>query len=169
MQLIEPEKSETVFKTVKGSFLGLTTYVNKMSELVGMTKALKVLGDTFEDMAIYEAQRLKNESDKKLFDMEDILELLRDIPPKVGMDYVVVEDLSQKIVIRISRCPLYESARISGMPGEKFCEHTAIRYIDTIVKQLNPSLQYELKKPKGSKEDYCEVKLVQRDLNETLI
>jgi hypothetical protein len=69
-----------------------------------------------------------------------------------------MQESAEKIVSKIHRCPLYEAAQELGMDGatiEAMCRASAIRYMDTMVKQYNPQLSYQLREFRSSADNSC--------------
>ena len=57
---------------------------------------------------------------------------------------------SRSCSTQVGRCPVFEAARLHGprysKPARAGCRAGAIKFMDTVVKQLNPNLRYELRK-----------------------
>jgi hypothetical protein len=76
----------------------------------------------------------------------------------LGISSEVIEESAQRITSKIGRCPLYEAAQELGMDGatiEAICRASALRYMDTMVKQWNPHLSYRLSEFRPSADGCC--------------
>jgi hypothetical protein len=76
----------------------------------------------------------------------------------LGFTTEVTETNAQEVVIKVGRCPAFEAAQLLGQDlqtSEAGCRAEAIRFMDTVVKQLNPRLRYELRKYRSAPEDSC--------------
>jgi len=51
---------------------------------------------------------------------------------------------------------VYEAAKMMGLDPEPLCRSSSLPFMDSLVKELNPNLQYELEKFRIGKDDFCE-------------
>ncbi len=152
--------TEPVYKSAKTSHIAFASYLAKIAQQIGLEPALKTLSSTYEDMASYQGLKFKNHSEIKNFDAKNAYPLLKSIAERFGMDYEIMHLETSKVAIKITRCPIYEASKVAGLDPEKFCRCGAIKYMNTLVKKLNPKLEYTLDKFRSSKDDYCEENLV---------
>ena len=71
----------------------------------------------------------------------------------------VIEESPQKVSFKVARCPLYEAAqelKLDAETIEALCRAGPVRNMDSMVKQLNPNLNYQLRKFRSSEENFCE-------------
>lgn len=76
-----------------------------------------------------------------------------------GIASQVTEESDNRIVFKLDRCPVYEAAQELGMDADTIeveCRSGAVTYMSTMLKQLNPNLDYELVKCRSSADDFCE-------------
>ena len=78
----------------------------------------------------------------------------------LGISLEVLEESADRIVSKVGRCPISEAAQAVGMDNESIeaiCRAGALRYMDTMVKQWNPNLSYQLMEFRSSaKSHYIE-------------
>ena len=61
-------------------------------------------------------------------------------------------------MITVGRCPIYEAAQALGMEHEEIetlCRAGSIPYMDALIKQLNPDLDYDLRRFRPSADGSC--------------
>ena len=107
---------------------------------------------------------IKEQAGVEEFDASAAGHVLLDVVKEaLGILSEVIEESSQRLVMRIGRCPLYESAQEVGVDAETsegYCRACDIGYMDTMVKQLNPELSYQLMKFRSTENAYCEEAVV---------
>ena len=75
----------------------------------------------------------------------------------------MIEESPHEVSFKVGRCPLYESAHMLGLDAETIetlCRAGAVRNMDTMVKQLNPNLNYQLRKFRSGTDNFCEEVIV---------
>ena len=120
-----------------------------------MTRALEILSSTYEDIGAYRGLKYKNQSETKIYNAEKAFPVLKKVVEELGMDYEIMQLESKKAVVKLGRCPIYEGAKFGGLDPENFCHCGAIKYMDALLEQLNPKLEYVINKIKADEEDFC--------------
>jgi len=67
-------------------------------------------------------------------------------------------------VVKSGRCPLYSAGQMLGLDNntlETMCRNGSARLMDTITKELNPNLSYQLRKFRSGDDDFCEEAIIQ--------
>lgn len=78
----------------------------------------------------------------------------------LGIDTKTIEESPEKISYKINKCPVYEATKLMGLDSETMCRYSAIPFMDTIVKQIDPNLGYELEKYRSGPDDFCQESIV---------
>lgn len=78
----------------------------------------------------------------------------------LGMVTETIEESPEKISFKINKCPVYEAAKLMGLDSEILCRHSAVSFMNTIVKQIDPNLGYELEKYRSGPDDFCQEAIV---------
>ena len=84
---------------------------------------------------------------------------MKTIDEGFGIESEVISATPTEVNVKVGRCPVYEAARTLGIQPdaiESLCRSGALRFMDSMVKQLNPDLKYDLKKFRSSDEGFCE-------------
>jgi hypothetical protein len=85
--------------------------------------------------------------------------LLKTIPEELGLNFQIIEESPKRVVVRAGRCSIYEAAQALGIDNksiETMCKFSSNRFDASLVKQLNPSLSYRVRKFRSSADDFCE-------------
>ncbi|MFX0020051.1 MAG: hypothetical protein ACFFAK_00095 [Promethearchaeota archaeon] len=77
-----------------------------------------------------------------------------------GIESEIFKETDEKISIKVGKCPVYEAAKMMGLDPEPFCWRSAIPFMNSLVKELSPNLQYELEKFRTGQDDFCEESIV---------
>ena len=81
----------------------------------------------------------------------------------LGISSEVIEESPHEVSFKVGMCPLYDAAHMLGLDAETIetlCRAGAIRDMDSMVKQLNPNLNYQLRKFRSSEDNFCEEVIV---------
>jgi len=144
-----------VYKSARTSYIAFASYVSKVAQEIGMTRALEILASTYEDMGNYRGLKYKKQSEIKSFDAEKAYPLLKKIAERLGIEYEIMQMDPKKVVVKFGRCPIFEAAKTVGLDPENFCHCGATKYMNTLLEKLNPKLEYEINKIKAVEEDFC--------------
>ena len=72
-----------------------------------------------------------------------------------------VKDVMTKSVISVdASINVNEAAKMMGLDPESLCRRSAIPFMNCLVKELNPDLQYELEKFRTGQDDFCQESIV---------
>jgi hypothetical protein len=77
-----------------------------------------------------------------------------------GIETEILRESDEKVSIKVGKCPVYEAAKMMGLDPEPFCRRSAIPFMNGLVKELSPNLQYELEKFRTGQDDFCEESIV---------
>ena len=121
------------------------------------------MAKTCESIGTMRGKMLKEESDIKEFDAKTAWSLVKGLKDTLGESHEVLEESSQRVLVRNGRCPFYEAARWLGMDVnaiEASCHAGPMKLMDTVVKQLNPKLDLQVCKFRSTPDDFCEEEIV---------
>jgi hypothetical protein len=152
----------TIADTFTGAKSGLTflfAYQNTVAREIGMERAIALNSRMAKAMGTAQGKALKDQVDVK------------EIPPKLaaslagtfleqalGIQSRLAEGTAAKSVIEVGRCPIYEAAEALGTENaeiEALCRAGAIQYMDALIKQFNPGLEYDLSQFRPSENAAC--------------
>ncbi len=156
------EKEKQLFNSVRSVYIALAAYVSKVGEEIGMDKALKVLSRTFGEIGRYQGKKLKKILEKENPNATEAFEVIKNVPFSLGINLMIPEKDSSKVIARLDKCPIFECADVVGINPAVFCDNTAVPYYDMIAKELNPDLKFERNKIKSNQEDFCEEQIISK-------
>jgi len=143
----------------KSAFTFFFAYLNTVGQEIGMDRAIALDTKMCEMMGIAQGQAMKAQAGLDEIDITMASSLAgRFIEEGLGISSEVIEESAQRIASRVGRCPIYEAAQAMGMDGasiEAICRASSLRYMDTMVKQWNPYLSYQLSEFRSSADGCC--------------
>ncbi len=139
-------------------------YLNLVGQEIGMERAINLSARTYEMMGEKQGQMMKEQLDGKDIDIDTAATMaLNLIKDAYGITTEVIKKSPEKIVVRCSRCPVYEAAQSVGIDDntiETLCHTGSLKFMDTMVKQLNPNLSYQLTNFRSGPNDCCEEEIL---------
>jgi hypothetical protein len=155
---------EDKFTGAKNGFSFYFAFLSSIAEEYGMDKAIALSVKVDEKLGAEQGRMIKEQSEAAEFDTITAAAVAKNtIEHALGISSEVIEESPDKTVMRCSRCPVYEAAQDLGIDTntvEKLCHKGSIKFMDALVKQLNPNLSYNLNKFRTSADDYCEEEIV---------
>jgi hypothetical protein len=151
--------SVDTFNGAKNAFTYMFAYLNTVGQDIGMERALALDTKMCEAMGVAQGMEIKKQGGTEQVGLQAVTSLTeRFLEDGLGISSKLLEEDARKRVFKVGRCPLYEAAEALGMDSasiEGLCRAGAIRYMDTLVKQLNPALSYQLREFRSSAEECC--------------
>lgn len=141
-------------------------YMNMVGQEIGMERAIALNGKVDEMMGDAQGKMMKEQLGDKEMDINAATTMaIKTIKDGFGINSEVIESSPEKIVVRCSRCPVYEAAQSVGIDTgtvETLCRTGSLKFMDAMVKQLNPNLSYQLKKFRSTPDGCCEEEITLR-------
>ena len=138
-------------------------YIKTVAEEIGMDKALGLLTKMCESMGTIQGKILKEKAGAEELDVKAAWSLVKSVPAGIGIGAEVIKESQQEIVIKAGRCPFYSAGQMLGLDNqtmETMCRKGSARLMDTMTKELNPNLRYELRKFRSGADDFCEEAII---------
>ena len=155
--------NEDVFNGAMAGLVFLDGFYNEVVEEIGEEKTLSLMDKMGMSLGKMQGKMLKNQARRdKIRNVTPSIarSLFGSIFTGLGMETEILKDTPEKISLNVKRCPVYEAGKLMGLVDENFCRHSAVKFMDTVVKQLNPNLNYKLKKFRTSSDDCCQEEIV---------
>lgn len=156
------ERDYQLFRSVRSVYNALALFVKKVGEEIGNEKSLALLSKAFSEIGEYQGKNLKKLLENEKPNATEAFDAIKKIPLSLGINLMIPEKESDKVVVRLDKCPIFESAEIMGIDPATFCDNTAIPYYDTIAKELNKDLKYKRNKIKIAQDDFCEEQIISK-------
>ena len=155
---------EDTFNGAKAGLTFMNAYSNTVAQAIGMEQALALETTMCETLGAAQGKMIKEQAGIEELDANAATQMLSNlIKESFGILSEVVVDSPQRVLIKVGRCPVYESAQALGMDTEAIeasCRSSSIMFMDALAKQLNPDLSYQLDKFRSAADDYCEEAVV---------
>lgn len=155
---------EDTYNGATAAMTFMNAYIKMVAEEIGMDKALGLLTKMCESMGTMQGKILKEKAGAEEFDVKAAWSLVKSVPVGIGIGAEVIKESQQEIVIKAGRCPLYSAGQMLGFDNqtmEMMCRKGSARLMDTMTKELNPNLRYELRKFRSGADDFCEEAIIQ--------
>jgi hypothetical protein len=155
---------EDTYNGATAAMTFMNAYIKTVAEEIGMDKALGLLTKMCESMGTMQGKMLKEKAGAEEFDVKAAWSLVKSVPVGIGIGAEVIKESHQEIVIKAGRCPLYSAGQMLGFDNqtmETMCRKGSARLMDTITRELNPNLRYELRKFRSGADDFCEEAIIQ--------
>jgi hypothetical protein len=151
---------EDKFDGAKTAFGFYFAFLNAVAQEMGMEKAAALSAKVDEKLGAVQGKMMKEQAGTKEFDAKSAsLQASGVIAEALGIKSEMIEGTPQKAVMKCGRCPVYEAAQMAGLDAktmEAMCRGGSLKFMDAMVKQLNPNLSYKLKKFRSAADDFCE-------------
>ena len=125
----------------------------------GENKAYSMIEKTCQNMGALQGKMSKSQARRekiKEMNPSNAALLASDAIKGFGIASEILKETDEKVSIKVKKCPVYEAAKMMGLDPEPFCRSSALPFMDSLVKELNPNLQYELEKFRIGQDDFCE-------------
>lgn len=130
-----------------------------MVKEVGENKAFSMIENTCQNMGAVQGKMLKSQARRekiKEMNPSNAASLASDAIKGFGIATEILKASDEKVSMKVKKCPVYEAAKMMGLDPEPFCRSSALPFMDCLVKELNPNLQYALEKYRIGQDDFCE-------------
>jgi hypothetical protein len=157
----------TVEDTFNGANAALVfdhAWRNAVAQVLGMEQALAIETKICEAMGTAQGKMIKEQTGIDEFNTITARQMLTNLMEEgFGVLSDVIEESPQMARIKVGRCPVYESALALGMDVEAIessCRAGSVRFMDSVAKQLNPNLGWQLINFRSTPDGYCEEAVV---------
>jgi len=154
---------EDTFRGAKNGYIYSYAYLTMVAEEIGMERAIALQTKMCEARGAIDGKTIKEQVEIKDFDAKAAASIAENYVGSIGMRLEVIEESPQKVSFKVARCPLYEAAqelKLDAETIEHLCRAGPVRNMDSMVKQLNPILDYELRRFRSSEDNFCEEVIV---------
>jgi len=153
--------TDDIFNVAKNASVFYQAFVNTVAQEIGWERASALETKMCETLGALQGRTAKEQAEQvgiRDFDAKAAHLVCSQLIGGLGYTSEVTEESPQEVVFKVGRCPDFEAAQMVGQDvqaSEAACRAGAIRFMDTVVKQLNPNLRYELRKYRSAPEEPC--------------
>jgi hypothetical protein len=149
---------DDAFNAATFAFASYNGFLGAVAKAIGMEQTLALQGQVDEFMGTEQGKMIKEQAGVDEANVQTAHALLENILTTIGTSSELIEASPQKVVLKVSRCPIYEAGLVVGMDPaqiEASCRSGALRFMDAAAKQLNPDLTYSLETFRSGPEEGC--------------
>ena len=153
--------------TYNGAVSAMTffnAYIQTVAEEIGMDKAVGLYTKMCENMGAMQGEMLKEKAGQEEIDAKAAWSLVKAIPEGIGISSEIISESPQEVVVKLDRCPVFSAGLMLGLDAdaiETMCRNGSAKLMHTCTRQLNPNLNYQLRKFRTGPDDFCEEAIVQ--------
>jgi hypothetical protein len=154
---------EDTFRGAKNAYIYYFAYLTTVAQEIGMERAIALENKMCEARGNLDGKIIKEQADMEEIDAKGAASLAEKYVESIGASPEVIEEGSNKISFKVGRCSLYEAAQTVGLEDEiieALCRAGPVQNMNSMVKQLNPNLDYQLRKFRSSTDNFCEEVIV---------
>jgi hypothetical protein len=156
---------QDTFNGAKNAYAFYGAYLNTVAQELGMERALALHTKMLEGMGPIQGKAIKEQAGAGEIDAKAAYSLAKAVPESLGLVFEVQEESPSAVRWRCRGCSVYEGWRMAGLDDttlETMCRAGSVRFMDAVVKQLNPRLSYEIHRYRSAADDSCEEQIVLR-------
>ncbi len=155
---------EDTFNGARNAFTINFKYLNEVAHEIGLERAIALHTKVCEAMGATQGKMMKKQADMDEIDAKAAHSLARSVIEEgFGISTELIEESPEKVVLKLGKCPVYEAGIMVGLNAEAIetlCRSSSCGFMDTMVKQLNPNLNYEVTKFRSEADSFCEEAIV---------
>jgi hypothetical protein len=155
---------EDTFKGARNAFTINFKYLNEVAQEIGLERAVALHTKVCEAMGATQGKMIKKRSKMKEIDAKSAHPLARSVIEEgFGISSEVMDESPEEVVLKLGKCPVYEACVIVGLNAEAIetlCRSSSCGFMDTMIKQLNPKLNYQVRKFRSDADSFCEEAIV---------
>ena len=140
---------EDTFTGAKNAFIILDAFIGTVVKEIGEDKTYSMIEKTCQNMGALQGKMSKSQARRekiKEMNPSNAALLASDAIKGFGIATEVLKESDDKVSMEVKKCPVYEAAKMMGLDPEPFCRSSALPFMQSLVKELNPNLHYELEK-----------------------
>jgi hypothetical protein len=157
--------TKDTFNGAKTAYTDYYTCFKTVVQEIGMVRALSLMTKSDEARGIEIGKKIKDEAGGKVFGLEKAAETIINMAKGIGGIDDVLKKGPKKVVTltKFGNCPVYDAAKEVGLDDktiEAMCHAGSLRFLDEVVKQLNPKLSYRLREFRSADYGGCVEEIV---------
>jgi len=151
--------SNKSFFGVKRAYGVLFSYIISVIESLGSDKALEILKEVVQKRGRKDGLALKRRLGVVNDNIFDGLAVYSAFIQDSGINFAVIEETDEKIVLRIGKCPVFEASHEIILDcqyfGERMCRLIYLPLASAVVNVINPNLRVDLVRYRTFHDGFC--------------
>ena len=151
--------NDEVFEATKKIFCLYGSFFKTVAQELGMKNALVLHTQAHEEQGVAAGKMLKEKIGDGANELEKLGSVLRESNLSIGIESVLDNADSSSALFKNYRCPMYDGYRMGGLDdetAETLCQKGAVAKLGTMLKHLNPNINYRLKYYREKPDEACE-------------
>ena len=149
---------DEIFEATKKVYGLYGAFFKVVADELGMEKALEMHTKAHEDQGLIAGKMLKGKFVNEIPDLQKLGEVLKESNLSIGIDCDLDQTTNTLLSFKNYRCPMFDGYRAGGLDNktaESLCQEGATAKLGTMLRHLNPKLEYKLTKYRSEPDDPC--------------
>jgi len=149
---------EEVFEATKKVYGLYGAFFKVVAQEIGRDKALDLHVKAHEEQGMAAGKFIKEKFGEESPDLEKLGSILKDSNLSIGIDCNLAQTTAALLSFKNFRCPMYDGYRAGGLDdetSEALCQEGATAKLGTMLRHLNPKLEYKLTSYRSKPDEAC--------------
>ena len=149
---------DEIFAATKKVYGLYGAFFKVVADEMGVEKALEMHAKAHEDQGLIAGKMLKGKFGDAIPDLKQLGEILKGSNLSIGIDCNLDQTSTTLLSFRNFRCPMYDGYRAGGLEdetAEALCQKGAAAKLGTMLRYLNPKLEYKLTRYRSELNEPC--------------
>jgi len=149
---------EEVFEATKKVYGLYGAFFKVVAQELGTEKALELHAKAHDEQGMAAGRMLKEKIGEESPDLQKLGSILKDSNLSIGIDCNLDQTTESLLSFKNFRCPMYDGYRTGGLDddtAEALCQKGATAKLGTMLRHLNPKLEYKLTSYRSKPDEAC--------------
>jgi hypothetical protein len=150
--------NEEIFEATKKVYGLYGAFFKVVADELGAEKALEMHAKAHEDQGLIAGKMLKDKFSDESPDLQKLGTILKESNLSIGIDCNLDQSTDSLLSFKNYRCPMYDGYRAGGLDddtAEALCQEGATAKLGTMLRHLNPRLEYKLTSYRSKPDEAC--------------
>jgi hypothetical protein len=151
--------NEQVFQAATKVYSLYGAFFKAVAQEVGLDKAIDLHTQAHKEQGIASGKMLQEKMGQEQVDIQKLGSVLRESNLSIGIDSALAQSSASSALFINARCPMYDGYRLGGLDdetAEALCQKGASAKLGTMLKCLDPNINYRLKHYREKPDEVCE-------------
>jgi hypothetical protein len=149
---------EGIFEATKKVYGLYGAFFKVVADGLGAEKALEMHAKAHDNQGLIAGKMLKDKFGDEIPDLQKLGAVLKESNRSIGIDCNLDQSTDSLLSFKNYRCPVYDGYRAGGLDddtAEALCQKGATAKLGTMLRYLNPKLEYKLTRYRSEPNDPC--------------
>ena len=151
-------EKEEIFEATKKVYGMYGSFFKVVAQEFGTDKALELHAKAHEEQGLISGKMLKDRLGDENPDLQKLGSILKESNLSIGIDCTLDKTTDSLLSFKNYRCPMYDGYRAGGLDNETaeaLCQEGATAKLGTMLRYLNPKLEYKLTSYRSEPDESC--------------